>query len=79
MFPWRKIFNIHCKLYCYYSANSVKIISINYMDFLYKFLDKYVMVVTLFDLQASISYLFPDCISVTTDKLLMFLLLTKTV
>lgn len=68
MFPWRQVLDIHFKLYCYYSMNSVKIVSINSMDFIFAFLDKYVMMLTLFNLQASISYLLPDYVAMTPAK-----------
>lgn len=48
--------------------NSVTIISINYMDFLFKFLDECVTMVTLFNLPASISCLLPDYVAMTTAK-----------
>lgn len=68
MFPWRQVLDIRFKLYCYYSMYSVKIISVNSADFIFTFLDKCVMMLTLFNLQASISYLLPGCVAMTPAK-----------
>lgn len=68
MFPGRQVLHIHCKLYCYYSMTSVKIVSINSMDFIFASLDKCVMMLTLFNLQASISHLLPDYVAMTPAK-----------
>lgn len=81
MFPWIQVLDILCKLYCYYSTESVKIISINSKDFISAFFDKYVMRLTLFTLQASISYLLPDYAAMTPAKQaleMLSLLLAKT-
>lgn len=68
MFPWIRVLDIHCKLDCYYSMNSVKIMSINSMDFIFVSLDECVMMLTLFSLQASVSYHLPDHVAMTPAK-----------
>lgn len=48
--------------------NPVKIMSINSMDFIFAFLDKYAVMLTLFNLQASINYLLPDYVAMTSAE-----------
>lgn len=48
--------------------NPVKIMSINSMDFIFAFLDKYTVMLTLFNLQASINYLLPDYVAMTSAE-----------